>query len=284
MADSPLSVDGVTTPDTPTPPTPPRLIPEQPKLSADVRRWEKLLLAGASVLYVLYILWAFILISILPSPSAALHSLVLIGMGSAALAALIFLAVGGLLLMHIAESHVDQNARKRGLIRLVIFVIPGLLISALMPYMISREPGISVDITDPASSQQWIAPVAMTFSLENALPVLAQNGFHPISYKWDINGDRKVDQETVIPTLTATYDQQGVYTLSVTMVGSNGATRTASKRFIILTSVFGMSPSIPIVEKPVVFSVAGLVKDPTNITSVQWDFDGDNKVDESRSV
>jgi PKD repeat protein len=186
-----------------------------------------------------------------------------------------------LLLMHIAESHVDQNARKRGLIRLVIFVIPGLLISALMPYMISREPGISVDITDPASSQQWIAPVAMTFSLENALPVLAQNGFHPISYKWDINGDRKVDQETVIPTLTATYDQQGVYTLSVTMVGSNGATRTASKRFIILTSVFGMSPSIPIVEKPVVFSVAGLVKDPTTITSVQWDFDGDNKVDET---
>jgi len=119
----------------------------------------------------------------------------------------------------------------------------------------------------------------MTFSVEKTVSLLATRGFRAVTYRWDINGDRKVDQETLTPTLVANYDRQGVYTLGVTMVGSDGSVRAASKRFIILTSVFGVSPSIPIVERPVVFSLAGLITDPATIVQVQWDFDGDNKVD-----
>lgn len=284
MADSPMSIDGLTTSseEAPVPSSTPK--PTKEPLSKAVRTWEHLLIGVASAIYIAYIFWAFILISILPSSSVSLKPVLYMGLGSAALAGLFFVGSGIILLMHIAQSHVPVEIRKKSLIRLVVFIIPGLLISLLMPYLISREPAISVDIVSPASSQEWIAPVAMTFSVEKAVQTLAGSNFRPISYKWDINGDRKTDQETLVPTLIATYDTQGIFTLSVTMTSANGTTRTASKRFVILTSVFGVSPSIPIVEKPVIFSVAGLLKDPKTLTQVDWDFDGDGKIDETGTV
>ncbi len=285
MADINQSVDGLTTPqEAVIPPTAPQQAtpPAAPeKLSSATRRWEKLILLGASVAYVLYLMWVGILMTLLPSGEESLRPLVLIGQASAAFASLIFVGVAAGLLFRIAQSHATIDARKRGLIRLVILVIPGLLISGVMAYAISQEPAVGVDIVNPATSQEWIAPVAMTFSLEKAVEILGTRGFRPISYKWDINNDRKVDQETVVPTLTATYDTQGVYTLSVTMTAADGTKRSAAKRFVILTSVFGVSPAQPIVSKPVVFSVAGLIKDPNSLAQVDWDFDNDGKADET---
>ena len=278
MPDESLSVDGLTSPEEPKTPSP------QKNFSADglapsVKRWENIILITGSMLYIVYLFWAFFLVSVLPSPSSALKPLLLMGLLSAAVAALIFLALGGVLLMHIAQSHVAIEARKRALIRIVIFVIPGLIVSGVMPFLISQVPPFGIDIVAPASNADWVAPVPMTFSVKTAVNTLQQNGFKAIDFKWDINGDRKVDQETVIPTLTATYDKEGVYTISVSMTGTDGSTRVASKKFIIQKSVFGVSPSIPIVGKPVVFSLANLISDPKTLAQVQWDFDGDGKVD-----
>ncbi len=282
MADSPMSIDSLrSSPEEETPSEQKKMPTKKEPLSKEVRSWERVLIGVSSALYIIYILWAFALVSILPSPSVSLQPLVYVGLASAAIASLFFLAAGGLLLMHIAQSHVPPQARQQGLMRLVIFVIPGLIVSLVMAYLITREPAISIDIVAPTSSAEWIAPVAMTFSVEKAVQSLAASNFRPISYKWDINGDKKVDQDTLVPTLIATYDKEGIYTLSVTMIASDGSTRTASRRFIIQTAVFGVSPSIPIIEKPVIFSVAGLLKDPKTLTQVQWDFDGDGKVDET---
>lgn len=237
-----------------------------------------ILFAGIGA-YILYIMWALGLMAVLPSTNEAMKPLVSIGLLSAAVAGLVFLAIGGLLLMHIAQSKTMIDVRKRAFIRLSIFVIPGLLLSAAMAFLISREPPLSIEIISPAASKDWIAPVAMTFSVEKTASLLATRGFRAVTYKWDINGDRKVDQETLTPTLVANYERQGVYTLGVSMVGADGSVRNASKRFIIQTSVFGVSPSAPIVERPVVFSLAGLIADPSTITQVQWDFDGDGTAD-----
>lgn len=282
MADSLRPVDSLTQPPEPPKQTPAAPVAPAPAASAkggEVKRLERMLLLGGSGLYIVYLLWAFILMAILPSTSEAMKPLVSIGLLSAAVAGLVFLALGGLLLMHISQSKTVIDIRKRALIRLAIFVVPGLLISGVMAFMISREPPLSLEILSPAASKDWVAPVAMNFSVEKTVGLLAQRGFRPVTYKWDINGDRKVDQETLVPTLTATYDREGVYTMTVSMVASDGSIRAASKRFIILTSVFGVSPAVPIVEQPVIFSLAGLITDPAAITQVQWDFDGDNKVD-----
>lgn len=280
MADTPVSVDGLTTqPSEPvTPPAAPSPAPAD--MSDAAKKLEKMLLIGTGGAYALYILWAFILMSMLPSANEAMRSLVLIGLLTMALGGFVFLILGAVLLLRIAQSHAVGNTRQNALIRLVIFVIPGLLLSALTAFMISGEPSISIDITQPTTAQELVAPVSMSFSVEKAVSVLATRGFRPVTYKWDINGDRKVDQETVVPSLTATYDREGAYTLSVTMTAADGTTRTAGRRFTILTAVFGVSPSIPIVEKPVVFSIASLITDPSQLANVQWDFENDGKVDE----
>ncbi len=281
MAENPVSVDGLTTSASAAPTPPPAPAPSAEPLSDAVRSWEKKLLIGASAAYLLYIIWAFVLLSLLPSQNQSLAPMVLVGMLSMAIGGFVFLAAGAGLLLRVAKSTATSAIRQKGLIRLVIFVIPGLLLSAGTAFMISREPSVGIAITQPASSQDWVAPVSMNFSVEQAVSLLSQRGFRPVTYKWDINGDRKVDQETVVPTLTATYDRQGSYVLSVTMVAGDGTIRNASRRFTILNAVFGVSPAVPIVEKPVVFSVATIVKDPTAIAEVQWDFDGDGKVDET---
>lgn len=273
MSDSPKAVDGLTPAMKP--------VAEPQSHGKSVKKLELMMLAVASILYLLYIILAFGLMAILPSSDASLRPLVSLGLGSAALAALIFVGFGAVLLMHIAQSKAQPVIRRNALIRLVIFVVPGLAISALLPVMITRQPPISIEIVSPASSQDWVAPVSMTFGLGKALQTLAASNFHPIQYKWDINGDGKVDQETVEPSLTRTYDSQGVFNVFVTMIDAGGVSRTAGRRFIILKSVFEMSPPTPIVEKPVVFSLANLIPDPTTIVQVQWDFDGDGKVDQT---
>lgn len=280
MADTPVSVDGLTTqPSEPVTP-PPAPSPAPADMSDAAKKLEKMLLIGTGGAYALYILWAFILMSMLPSANEAMRSLVLIGLLTMAVGGFVFLILGAVLLLRIAQSHAVGNTRQNALIRLVIFVIPGLLLSALTAFIISGEPSISIDITQPTTAQELVAPVSMSFSVEKAVSVLATRGFRPVTYKWDINGDRKVDQETVVPSLTATYDREGAYTLSVTMTAADGTTRTAGRRFTILTAVFGVSPSIPIVEKPVVFSIASLITDPSQLANVQWDFENDGKVDE----
>ncbi len=279
MADSPISVDGLT------PSEPIKAVaPKDAQQDSKVKSLKMLILFVTVGLYILYLLFAFGLMAILPSSEESLKPLVTIGTGTAVLAGIIFLVMGGLLLLHIAQAKVPVVSRKRALIRLVVVVIPGLIISGVMPLLIMQEPPISLDIVNPVSSQDWIAPVSMTFSLEKAKQTLAGRGFVPLQYKWDINGDGKVDQTTVVPTLVATFDREGVFTVSVTMLDAQNQTRTTARRFILSKSVFQMFPSQPIVKKPIVFSLANLIPDPATITQVQWDFDGDGKMDQTTTL
>lgn len=275
MPDSPITVDGLSQAPTPKIPSP------KPAASdvAAVRRWERILLGILGAFYILYILWAFVLMSLLPTSNLTLAPLVPIGVASAALAGILLVAVGFLLFLRIGQSRTPASTRERSAIKLAIVITPGLLISAALAFMITRQPALTVDITSPTSSSDFVAPLRITFGLDTTLKVLAQRGFHAIQYKWDINGDRKVDQTTVEPTLTATYDKEGVYTILVSMIGADGTIQTASRRFIITQSVFTVMPIQPIVQKPVVFSISNLVSNPQSISQVQWDFNGDGKVD-----
>jgi PKD repeat protein len=282
MPDTPPSVDGLTREQ----PAAPKqdfsqISPEEMKV---VKRWEGVILAIVLAFYALYILWGLALVAILPSSNPALSFMVPIGVGSAVLASLFLLGMGFITFMHIGQSKTPVSTRERSLIKLAATVVPGLLISGGIVLMITRQPSLGIDIVKPTNPQDFVAPLTMTFDLQNTVKLLALRGFHPLQYKWDINGDHKVDQTTVQPTLTATYDKEGVYTVSVSMVGSDGTVQSAARRFIISSSVFTITPAQPIVQKPVVFSVANLVSDPATITQVQWDFNGDGKVDSTTTT
>lgn len=228
----------------------------------------------------MYALWCFTLMSILPSNGSA-QALVMPGVLSAILGGLVFLAIGAVGFLRIKDVKATPKQRQMAVIRLAVVVIPGLVLSVLMPVAISREPGLTLAITKPVNAEDFIAPLSITFSAESAAQSLKDRGQTPVTYRWDLNGDRKVDQETVSPTLTVGFEKEGVYTVAVAIITSGGQTRTASKRFIIRQSVFSVTPNPPVIEKPVVFSIAHLVNQQNPITQVDWDFNADGTIDET---
>lgn len=239
---------------------------------------------GTAVAYGVYALWALALMMLLPMASGGGQFLVLLGIASAAFVGIGLVAFGILLLMHISQTKASPLSRKRALIKLIVFVIPGVLLSIAMPLMIMREPPLVIEITSPLTSEEMVAPVQITFDVAQTARVLISRGFRPVQYKWDLNGDRKVDQETLEPTLTATFDREGIYTVSVSMIASNGAVRGAARRFVISQSVFSVVPANPIIEEPAVFSLAHLFPDGDDVVSVEWDFDGDGKMDDTTTT
>jgi len=249
--------------------------------SPAVKKWKRILLLFGSVFYVLYVLWCLILIMILPAPGDAMKMLVLVGAGSAVLAGLVFIGMSVVVLMHISQTKATTKARKFALIKLLAVVIPGLILSVVTPLMIMREPALFIEITNPRSSDEMVAPVSITFDLTSAIDILSQRGFRPIQYKWDLNADRKVDQETLDPVLTANFEREGIYTVSVAMIASDGSSRSAARRFVIRQAVFSVTPTPPIIDKPAVFSLAHLYPDPDVVLSVDWDFDSDGKADDT---
>lgn len=276
MPDTSPRMDGIQPGDTPQ-----TVAAKPPAANSAVKKWKSLLLIVGSVLYGAYVLWAIILMSILPSADGDSKGLVLIGAGSAVIAALAFIGFALASLLHISQSKASLQARKIALIKIVVVTLPGLILSIAMPLMIMREPALTIDIVSPSSAQDLIAPVTMTFDVSRAVGLLGQKGFSPVQYRWDLNGDREVDQQTLEPRLVATFDREGIYTVSVSMVATDGSARSAGRRFIISKAVFSVTPPSPIVEEPVVFSLAHLFPDKDVITSINWDFDNDGEIDDT---
>lgn len=278
------SVDGVI-PASPEPaplkaPAPaPVATPEDAAEAKKVKTWKFLLSGMAAFVYMIFIAWCGLLLLTLPAQEDV-SSLVMIGVGSCIAAALVFIAVGTLMFFHISKYKTSARSKQIALIKLIAVVVPGLLLSAFTPFMITREPALLIDIIQPASAEELVAPISMTFNVQKAVSLLSDRGFRPLKYKWDVNGDKKVDQETLDPEITATFEREGIYTVSVIMSGSDGSTRTATRKFIIRQAVFSVTPNPPFIDKPAVFSLAHLFPDAAAVQSVAWDFDGDGNTDE----
>ncbi len=269
MADQP-TVDGVTS------------LAGPPPLSGlghekEIQVWKKRLVMIGGVTYLLFILWAvFLLLSL---PADGWEVLVPIGILTMVLGGIAFLVIAVVGFMHISQPTIPVSTRKRSLILLLIITIPGLALSAFVPYKITGEPPIQIDILSPRTSEEFVAPVQVTFGLDGALATLVNYNFTPIQYRWDINGDGKIDQETVTPRITVTFDREGVYNVRATLVDGAKNIRMATRTFIIQQSVFSILPNPVIVNRPEILSIANLVKEPGQLSEAQWDFDNDGKVD-----
>ena len=239
-----------------------------------------LLLVAFGVPYLLYAGWSVFLLLILPDPTGARNTLIPSAVLVAVLAGALFVAIGFFGAMRISKAKDIPEPRKRlALLRLALAVLPGVLISAAVPLLISREPALTLQITSPASAAEFIAPLSISFSLQDAVTILQRSGLTAEKYVWDYEGDGKVNSETYDPEATASFDQAGTYAVSVTIMLKGGGTRKLTRRIIIPRSVFSVDPNPPILDEPVRFSVAHLVTKPEDVEEVLWDFDGNGEVD-----
>lgn len=274
MENAPTPIDGIG-------PTQPVLSAQNASDDKQVRRWKTLITGAVGVCYVAYMLWCSILLLLLPSVSSSASLLTTIGLISCLIGAGVIVLISLLSVLHIARTPATTQARKFALIKLSVIVVPGMLLSAITPFMILQEPAYSIDITSPTSTNSLIAPISLSFSADTTKQALAQRGFLPLRYRWDINGDGKMDSETFDPAITASYDRAGVFVVGLTMVSSNGETRSARRRVIIEQAVFSISPVIPLVNMPVVFDLSNLTTKDISIVTADWDFESDGTVDET---
>ncbi|MBI1812426.1 PKD domain-containing protein [Candidatus Peregrinibacteria bacterium] len=246
-----------------------------------VSRWKHVILFLVGSVYLLYVLWCGALLILLPSTDPSLKNLPPLGTLSALIGAAVFVAIGLLLFLRVTRSSAPIAVRQRSLVKIGIFLLPGLALSGLVPVMITREPPLSLEIVSPTRSEDFVAPLIVSFSAEKAVSTLRQLGYRPIQFAWDTDGNGTVNDKTVVPTETAIYDRQGSYVVSVTITLDNGTARTITRRVTIPTAVFSVTPAQPIVAKPVRFSIENLLTDPKQLVEVDWDFDGDGKTDET---
>ena len=239
----------------------------------------KLLITGVTA-YAVYVLACIVLMAILPRPSGALQWLVSFSVLVCVVVVLLLLAIGAIAFLRIRDADVDISIRQKALIKIGIAVAPGLIMSIIPPLMIIREPRLPIDLISPVNPQDIIAPLPVTFSVERAVNILQKLERSAMKYEWDFDGDKNINQETVQPEVTAVYDREGVFDVAVRIILNDGTTRMAYYRLIVQQSVFKLTPSTPIKEKPVVFSLSHLVDEPEQIVQVSWDFDSDGKVDE----
>ncbi|TSC79529.1 MAG: hypothetical protein G01um101425_460 [Candidatus Peregrinibacteria bacterium Gr01-1014_25] len=279
MEQPPVPVDGIVS--SAPPPAAAAPAPETKKREAAVKRWKMLLPTIGGGATVLYLLWAFFLVAVLPDATGKLNALVPIGVMSAVIAAVLAIGVGVLGLQRIASSPLPTEKRQRSLIFLILPLLPTLVASAGMPFLILREPVLSMEIIRPTLADDFVAPVNVTYSVRSATETLTAQGLRVVNYLWDLNGDGKADEETVVPELTVTYDREDAYAAAVRIVLADGSFRRASRRIVIRRSVFTLQPRTPLIERPVFFDVSNVVTDQQSLKEVQWDFTGDGQVDET---
>lgn len=234
--------------------------------------------------YALYLFWSIFLVTVLPDASGKWEFLIPYERLIAMSGGLAFLIVGFFAVMRIGKaSGATDNIRYGGFIRIALFILPGIGMSGFAPYWISQEPPLPLVISSPSLDNELVAPISISYSAEEAASILKRRGINTKAYKWDLSGDGVYDQETVTPESTAYYDRQGGYNVRVTLDLSDGTSRTISRRVVIPKAVFSYTPFFPIVDEPIVFSIAHLIPDKKNyeVREIQWDFDDDGIPDET---
>lgn len=247
--------------------------PLDPKvLKNKVGQMKRLLLVALASVYILFLFWALFLVAILPSAEDGARALIPVGTLTSLLFGAFLVVLGFFLFTRLARQDVSVKARQMGLIKIIAMVLPGLALSLFVPYAITREPALFLQITEPTSPTDFVAPLAVTFSAEKAAETLTKLNLKPIKYAWDTNGDGQIDQETIEPKVTAIFDRAGVYSVGTSVTLEGNQKRAIRTRLTIPTGVFSTSPLKPVVERPVKFSVTHLLPDPKLLTEVTWTF------------
>ncbi len=275
------SVDGITPPSAPPAPTPSSPILQD---ASAIARARFALLTLVGLPYVLYIIWSVFLLSVLPDPMGKWDALIPFEKLLSIVVSVGMLLAGLLAFIRIGKSgHADDRVRKMSMIRIALFIVPGIALSMFVPYYIAQEPALPLMITSPEGNPELVAPISITYSAKEATEILARRGLKVQTYKWDLTGDGTVDLESVTPEATGYYEQAAGYNVSATLDLGGGKSRVIRRRVVIPNAVFSYTPFVPVVDEPVTFSVAHLVAEEQkqDVREVQWDFNQDGIPDET---
>lgn len=274
-------VDGIVPPSPPAVPTgssPTDIRPGPPPGTA--RLFKQILLVIIGVPYLAYVLWSVYLLLILPDPTGARDALIPQGTMIALVVAVLFLGIGAFTLLRIgAAEDIPLPRRRLAAIKVVLVVLPGLLLSGFVPLLIRREPPLSITIVSPLRAEEFVAPLSVTFSARDAVDILARRQLEAAKFAWDFEGDGKLNAETTEPEVTAAYDKQGTYPISLVISLKSGAVRRISRTLVITSAVFSVDPVQPIMDEPARLSIAHLVSKREDLEQAEWDFDGNGEAD-----
>jgi len=275
-------IDGIAAP----PPSPPAgqpasgaMAPKDPTI-ASRRFLRRLIIVLIVIPYIVYVLWSVYLLTVLPDPTGVNDALISVGMMVAILWAVAFVSIGLFALLRIgAADSVPLPRRRLAAIKVAGVILPGLLLSGLVPFAIRREPALSIVVAIPAKAEDMIAPLSVTFSAQSAVEILTRRSLRAKKFVWDFEGDGKLNAETTDPTVTAFYEQQGQYTVGLTVLLTNGETRKISRVLSITHAVFSVEPVQPLMDEPARFSIAHLVTKKSDLEQAEWDFDSNGEID-----
>lgn len=241
----------------------------------------RLLLIRGGILYFVYGLWSIFLLSFLPRPSEGMQWLVALGIFIALLAGVPLLVLGLFALQRIREvENIRAQVKVKACMKVGIGIGPGLLLSVITPFMITREYVFPITIESPTLTEDLVVPVAATFNLQEAAKLLSQYDLPVLRYDWDFEGDGRVDQRTVLPSASAVYEREGTYNIATKIFLENGTVRKAAHRLVIQQADISITPPSPLREKEALFNLSRLIKDPADVVQVSWDFESDGIVDE----
>lgn len=277
----PPSVDGISaaTPEpsqqAPTPKSGPSFSDEKKV----VKRMRTILLVLIGIPYTIYMGWCVFLLAVLPDRTGGWDSLIQPGKLSALVGAVTLFLVALYAGNRVSKAkNAGGTVRVGGLIRIILFALPGLIVSGLVSTMIGGEPALRLVMqNDPAI--ELVAPLTIDFSAVEATEILERRGLKTVSIAWDFQGDGVADDTTIVPTATALYDRQGIYNVVATMKLNDNTVRTLRTRISIPKAVFSYKPAEPIVDQPVFFSIEHLLNETDAIREVRWDFDADGVAD-----
>ena len=199
------NVDGIS-PTSDAPKQPEAEQPAQPS-SAEVKKQQQAMSSARFVIlllfglpYLLYCMWSFFLLAVLPDGSGTWDALIpyakllaMVGGGVLALGGLFaFIRVG-------KATKAADDTKIKGLVRIGLVILPGIALSMFTPYWISQEPPLRLQITSPKPGIELVAPLSVSFSAEEAVGILQRRGLSTKSFQWDYTGDGTTNEETVTP-------------------------------------------------------------------------------------
>lgn len=234
-----------------------------------------LLLGGCFLL--VYLFFAFYLMARLPAADGGSQGLRAFGNLFYAGISIVALALFALLALRILRS--GGPAQLRLLLRPGIVLLLMLLTSGMVFAAINRQPALPIDIVEPTELQNLTAPIEITYGTEALRAILKKQSLYPRKYSWDFTSDGKVDAERQEPEVTTVYRRKGSYAVTLRIHLTDGTTKTATRRIVIPSAVFGVQPARPIRGEDVTFDVSDLIVDPKALEKILWDFNGDGEVD-----
>ncbi len=234
-------------------------------------------------LAIAYAIPALVLMGMFPRPDGSLSDVRAIGTafyGFGALLWLLFAIIG-----FVRISSIKDRPRMRffAAIRLTVVVVPLIILSGATAFLINVAPKLRLEVVSPKNATDFVAPVSVTFGMDTALKIFAQQNLRPLKFEWDYNNDAVIDQETFDPVSTYLISKAGIFNIVAKVTMTDGTVKQVVYRLVIPRASFGLQPGQPIIDEPATFSIEHLFPKTADATlkllKAKWDFDGDGNAD-----